>query len=91
MSIAPNIDATLTHGEIDGVLPGFTRLGLVAPPLELAGFDIELQLADGAVITGWMSTAFLHGKPTYWTHAFGNAARCVDPVAWRASDAEVPA
>jgi hypothetical protein len=79
-------------------LPGFTALSLVPVPIELDGVTIELQLASGFVVQGWMTRRFRGSPRSYftWDPAFvgstleGNPrAAAVVPVAWRACDAAI--
>jgi hypothetical protein len=80
------------------VLPGFTALSLVPIPVELESVTVELQLASGFVVQGWMTRRFRGSPRSYftWDPAFAGKALdgspragAVVPVAWRAADADL--
>jgi hypothetical protein len=80
--LAQSIDATLLHSE--RVTDCFISIAVIPPGDNLMGDDLQLQLADGRVVTGWYTRRFLGGERTYWTWVPGEMLpTCISPTGWR--------
>ncbi|CAA2142798.1 hypothetical protein [Hyphomicrobium sp. ghe19] len=44
---------------------------------------VDMRLADGRVVTGWLFQGIPNEPRSYWTHDFGRGSSRIYPEAWR--------